>query len=58
MESNKFWNLLTQYMEFPFDTEEVKSIDANAGTIWVELNNGEVYYLTVQQCEPQDTPVY
>lgn len=36
-----------------FQTEDVKSVETNCGTTWIELKDGTVYYLTLQQCQPE-----
>lgn len=51
MEENKFWNHLTQGIELPFEVSDVKIIDENCGTVFIELNNGDVYHLCLLKCE-------
>lgn len=50
MESNKFWKLITDGLELPFDEEDVRSVEGNSGTIYIELKNEDVYYITVGEC--------
>jgi hypothetical protein len=54
MESNKFWNVLTTAIDLPFLEEDVKEISSNDKTVWIELNDGDTYYLTIQKCEPSE----
>lgn len=54
MESNKFWNLLTSAIDLPSSADDVKEIDSNCGTVWIELVSGETYSLAVKKCEPSE----
>lgn len=54
MENNKFYNLLTQALDIPFDIEDVADVDENCGTVWIELNNGDVYSLSFMKTENDD----
>ena len=51
MESNKFFNLLTQAIELPFEVEDVSDISEGAGTIYIDLDDGRCFYLTIKECE-------
>ena len=52
MGRNKFWNLLTSAIDLPFSIDDVAEIEANCGTVYIELENGSVYCLNIAECEP------
>jgi hypothetical protein len=33
------------------DTSEIEDIDTNPGGFWINLKNGEIYFLMVGKCE-------
>lgn len=51
MESNKFWNTLTNAITLPFDEDNVITVEENAGTTYIELEDGSTYYLDFQKCD-------
>ena len=51
----KFYNLLTQYLDIPFHIEDVERIEENCGTVWIRVTNGDTYYLTIGKCEDEDS---
>lgn len=34
--------------------EEIESIDTNVGGFWINLKNGEIYFLMVGKCETDE----
>ena len=51
MENKEFYNLLVQYLEMPFEIEDVTSIEENCGTVWIQMKDNRVYYLKIEKCE-------
>jgi hypothetical protein len=42
-------------MQLPFDSDDVSGIETNCGTTWITLHNGDVYSISVIECEkPED----
>ena len=42
MISEKFFNLLTQYLDMPFDIEDVEDIEENCETVWMQMKDDRV----------------
>lgn len=50
MDSQQFWDLLRENLEIPFDIGDIKEVENSAGTLWIRMNNGETYYVSLEQC--------
>lgn len=51
MEIEIFWKLLSNEIELPFDIEEVRQIESNCGSVWIDLDNGKTFSISIMQCE-------
>ena len=53
MENNKFWNLLTQAIELPFEIEDVVDIESTNTSVYIDLKDGRSFYLDINECEKE-----
>ena len=51
MNNETFYTELAQKITLPFNIEDVKEIEENAGSIWFILKNGKIFSLLIIQCE-------
>ncbi len=51
MEQTTFQSELIQHLEFPFEAEDVKSVESNCGSVWIELKDGATYFISIDRCE-------
>ena len=56
MDKTRFWELLSEDLSLPFEIENVKEIESNCGSTWIELQNGSSYFISIERCEPQEEP--
>lgn len=54
MKQEEFYQKLSEHIELPFELEDVKEIDSNCGSTWIELHNGSIYYIIIDRSEPID----
>lgn len=48
------WDDLWNAIEFPFEAEQIQDVEANFGTVWVDLKDGRTFSIVVMQCEKDD----
>ena len=51
MEVKEFWDKLSQALDLPFEIEDVKDIEANAGSVWIDTKKG-TFSVMLEPCEP------
>lgn len=54
MLEEKFWEQISSNIELPFEIEDVKEIESNCGSTWINLKNGSSFSITVYKCEEED----
>ena len=54
MIKNTFWAKLHNLLEFPFKINDVKEIEENCETLYITLDNGEVYYISINKYEKDE----
>lgn len=45
---------IIDYVVGGFDEGEIESVETNCGSFWINLKNGETWYLQVGLCEKED----
>jgi len=51
MDTSTFWKELLQHIEWPFSIEEVEKVESNGGSTWIDLKNGDTYYISLGKVE-------
>lgn len=46
-----FKNELLENLSLPFEVSEVTEIESNCGSTWITLQNGNSFFITIEQCE-------
>jgi hypothetical protein len=46
-----FQTAFFENVSFPFEFSEVKNIEANCGSTWITLENGNSFFIIIEQCE-------
>jgi hypothetical protein len=54
MTPEEFVNELVNNLDLPFSINEVEKVESNAGTVWITLKDESVYWLSVQECDPEE----
>ena len=44
---------IISYVVGGFEDNEIESVEENCGSFWIQLKNGEMYYLQVGKCEEE-----
>lgn len=45
---------IIEYVVGGFDEGEIESVEINCGSLWINLKNGETWYLQVGLCEKEE----
>ncbi len=57
MKNNEFWDRLISALDFPFEINQVVNIEESLGTIYFELEDESVYYLSINSTEAEEDTV-
>lgn len=42
---------LFENLSFPFEFSEVKTVESNCNSIWINLHNGDTFFIMIEKCE-------
>jgi hypothetical protein len=51
MDTTRFWELLSENVSLPFEIANVKEIETNCGSTWIQLQDGSSYFISIEPCE-------
>lgn len=51
MKHEEFVEVLLQHIQFPFEPEEVKEVDSNCGSVFIDLHDGRTYFIYIERCD-------
>ena len=51
MQREEFIQQLLEHVEFPFAPEEVKDVESNCGSVFINLHDDSSYFIMIERCE-------
>lgn len=54
MQQEEFINELMNHIEFPFAADEVKEVESNCGSLFINLHDGSSYFLMIERCVEEE----